>query len=186
PGQTRIIANYATGQGTKAAAAAQAAAIASFGPTARQCMSATELTEVTNFSAGSADLSITKVDNLSSPPHAFSGSIVPYTITVTNNGPNTASSVTVTDVLPAGSSFVSATGTGWTCGFAAGTVTCTMPSLAAGTAPPITLTIIAPIVSKSGTLSNTATVSSATTDPNPGNNSSTSNVHIVPGHGPGH
>jgi hypothetical protein len=35
-------------------------------------------------------------------------------------------------------------------------------------------------------VSNTATVSSATSDPVPGNNSSTAIVHVVPGHGPGH
>jgi uncharacterized repeat protein (TIGR01451 family) len=186
PGQTKIIANYATGQGSKAAAAAQAAAISAFGPTARQCMSATELSEVTNFSAGSADLAINKTANLSSPPVTFSGASLSYTLSVTNNGPTAASAVSVSDTLPAGSGFVSATGAGWTCGFAAGTVTCTTPSLAVGAAPAITLTITTPTVSKSGTLSNTATVSSATTDPDPSNNSNTSSVHITPGHGPGH
>lgn len=186
PGQTKIIANYATGQGSKAAAAAQAAAIAAYGPTARQCMSATELSEVTNFGGGSADLAITKTANLSNPPVAFGGAPLSYTISVTNNGPTAASAVSVSDTLPAGSGFVSATGAGWSCGFAAGTVTCTRPSLAVGAAPAITLTITTPTVSKSGTLSNTATVSSATTDPDPSNNSSTSSVHIVPGKGPSH
>jgi uncharacterized repeat protein (TIGR01451 family) len=186
PGQTKIIANYATGQGTKAAAAAQAAAIAAFGLSAQQCMSATELAEVTNFTAGSADLTITKTANLSKPPVAFGGAPVTYTLAVTNNGPTAASSVTVTDVLPAGSGFVSATGTGWSCGFAAGTVTCTMPTLAVGPAAPITLTITAPLVTHSSDVSNTATVSSATSDPDPGNNSSTTTIHVTPGHGPSH
>jgi uncharacterized repeat protein (TIGR01451 family) len=186
PGQTKIIANYATGQGTKAAAAAQAAALAAFGANAQQCMSATELGEVANFTTGSADLTITKTANLASPPVAFGGAPVTYTLAVNNNGPTGASSVTVTDPLPAGSAFVSATGAGWTCGFAAGTVTCTRPTLAVGSAPPITLTITAPPVTQSSFVSNTATVSSSTSDPNPGNNSSTATIHVTPGKGPNH
>lgn len=186
PGQTKMIATYASGMPSKAAAAAEAANLAAFGANAQQCMSATELSEVANFLAGSADLTISKVANLSSPPHAFSGSTVPYTLAVTNNGPTAASSVSVTDPLPAGAGFVSATGTGWSCGFSAGVVTCTTPSLALGAAPPITLTITAPVVKHSEEIPNTATVSSATSDPVPGNNSSTAVVHVVPGHGPGH
>jgi uncharacterized repeat protein (TIGR01451 family) len=54
------------------------------------------------------------------------GANATYTITVGNAGTAPSSGVvTVTDVLPAGLGFVSATGTGWACGFAAGTVTCT-------------------------------------------------------------
>ncbi len=186
PGQTRIIVNYATGQGTKAEAAAQAANLAAFGANAQQCMSATELSEVTNFQpTGSADLTISKTANLGDQP-AFARGPVNYTLAVTNNGPTAASSVSVTDPLPAGSGFVSATGAGWSCGFSAGTVTCTASTLALGPAPPITLVITAPPVTKSSTISNTATVSSATPDPVPGNNSSTVAIHVVPGHGPGH
>jgi uncharacterized repeat protein (TIGR01451 family) len=187
PGQTKMIANYATGQGTKAAAAAQAANLAAFGANAQQCMSATELSEVANFVAGgSADLTISKTANVANPDNAFSGGPVNYTLAVTNNGPTSATSVSVSDPLPAGSGFVSATGAGWTCGFSAGVVTCTMPSLAVGPAAPITLIITAPHVTRPTFVSNTATVSSATSDPVPGNNSSTATVKVVPGHGPGH
>ncbi len=49
PGQTKIIANFVTGQPSKAAAATQAAAIAAYGPNERQCMSVAELAQVTNF-----------------------------------------------------------------------------------------------------------------------------------------
>jgi uncharacterized repeat protein (TIGR01451 family) len=184
PGQTKIIVNYAAGFGTKADAATQAANLAGFGPNAQQCMSGTELSEVANFLTGSADLAITKTANLSAPPVAFGGAPVSYTLAVTNNGPTAASSVSVSDPLPAGSGFVSATGAGWTCGFSAGVVTCTMPSLSVGPAAPITLTITAPQVKQSAFISNTATVSSATSDPVPGNNSSTATIHVTPGHGP--
>ena len=50
----------------------------------------------------------------------------------------------------------------------------------------ITLVITAPPVTKSQLVSNTATVSSATSDPVPGNNSSTATIHVVPGRGPAH
>src|SRR5207302_702812 len=107
PGQTKMIATYATGQGTKAAAAAQAANLAAFGANAQQCMSATELSEVANFLTGSADLTISKTANVANPDVAFGGGPVNYTLAVTNNGPTSASSVSVTDPLPAGSGFVS-------------------------------------------------------------------------------
>ena len=47
---------------------------------------------------GEADLEITKSD---SPDPVTTGSDLTYTITVTNNGPDAATSVTVTDTLPA-------------------------------------------------------------------------------------
>jgi uncharacterized repeat protein (TIGR01451 family) len=176
-GQTKVIVNYATGLGTKAAAAAKAAAIDAFGANAQQCMSATELSEVVNFAA-LADLLITKTANQAS---AFGGFPVSYTLQVNNLGPGSASTVSVSDTLPVGSTGGVATGTGWTCNTVAGVVTCTIPTLAVGAATPITLTFNAPPVVTPGTLSNTATVSSATSDPTPANNSSTSTIPIAPG-----
>ena len=67
-----------------------------------------------------------------------------YTLTVSNGGGvATTGTVTVTDVLPAGLGFVSATGTNWTCGNASGTVTCTRTtrSRPASSAQSITLTV---------------------------------------------
>ncbi len=68
-----------------------------------------------------------------------------YAITVANAPGSlaTAGTITVTDTLPAGLGFVSASGSGWTCGFASGTLTCaTSASLAAGSAAsPIALVV---------------------------------------------
>lgn len=186
PGQTKIIVNYATGMPTKALAAAEAASLAAFGASAQQCMSATELSEVANFQTGSADLAIVKSAGVVDPDVVFAGGPVHYTLAVTNSGPTAATSVTVTDVLPAGFGFVSASGSGWTCGFASGTVTCTTPSLGVGAASPIALVVTAPSVSRSAFIANTATVASGTSDPNPANNSSTTTIHVVPGRGNGH
>ncbi len=165
PGQTKAIMNFVTGQPSKAAAATQAAALTALPSTATQCMSATEISQVVNFALGT-DLSIT----MTAPAFVSLGGSLAYTLSVTNNGPATASNVSVSDPLPAGVTFVSASGTGWTCGFAAGTVTCTLPTLAVGAASPITINTTA-TGSPGTTRSNTATVSSATTDPTPANNS---------------
>src|SRR5256884_9093412 len=68
---------------------------------------------------GSADLSITKTAN---PDPVNAGATLTYTVTVTNGGPSTAANVQVTDNLPAGVTFQSASGTGWTWMQAAGAV----------------------------------------------------------------
>ena len=65
-----------------------------------------------------ADLSITKSDD---PDPAFVGDTITYTLNVRNGGPSTATAVQVTDNLPAGTTFVSATPSQGTC---SGTVTC--------------------------------------------------------------
>ncbi len=91
-----------------------------------------------------------------------------YTIGVNNAGPNDASAVKVVDTLPAGTTFVSATGTNWTC-TGTTTVTCnrTGGNLAPGAAPNITIVVTAPATP--GSITNSATVSSPN-DNTPGNN----------------
>jgi len=124
-----------------------------------------------------ADLSITKTDN---PDPVNAGATLTYTVTVTNGGPSTAANVQVTDNLPAGVTFQSASGTGWTCVQAGGVVTCTRGIVAPGGAPPITITVTPAIC---GTITNRATVSSTTIDPNAANNTATENttVQCLPG-----
>jgi uncharacterized repeat protein (TIGR01451 family) len=131
-------------------------------------------TEDTNVVAAQADLAIVKTD--SADPVTL-GSNFSYTLSVTNAGPNAATNVSVVDVLPAGLTFVSATGTGWTCGEAAGTVTCTLPTLAVGAAAPITLTVTAP--NAPTTISNVASVDADQADPNGGNSSATQGTAIA-------
>src|SRR6185437_1556954 len=65
---------------------------------------------------------------------SYANNLATYQITVHNAGPNpTTKPITVTDKLPAGLVFKSATGTGWSCGTSGGTVICLHPaSLAVG------------------------------------------------------
>ena len=87
-----------------------------------------------------------------------------YTISVTNFGPSSASSVVVTDTLPASVTFVSATGGGVN---NSGVVSWTLGTLTSGQVSNLTVTVTAPA---SGSLTNTATVASPTGDPNSTNN----------------
>ncbi|TMC31170.1 MAG: DUF11 domain-containing protein, partial [Chloroflexi bacterium] len=88
------------------------------------------------------------------------GSSGSYSLTVSNIGPVASSGlVTVTDSLPAGLTPTVASGSGWSCGIAAQTVTCTRSDSLAATAsyPVITITVtVAPAASTPVT--NTATV----------------------------
>jgi len=110
----------------------------------------------------------------SGPSGAIAASSFTYTITVTNAGPSTATNVVASDVLPGNVSFVSASAGGT---LSAGTVTWpAIASLANGGATSFTLTVKAPA---SGSITNTASVSVGTPDPNLANNTSGSVVTTV-------
>lgn len=104
-----------------------------------------------------------------------------YTLSVSNAGPAVASgTTTVTDTLPAGLSFASAAGTGWSCGAVAQVVTCTHPGPLASAAslPSITLTVsVAPNAPASVT--NTATVSNPSFDNVTANNTASDPTAIT-------
>jgi uncharacterized repeat protein (TIGR01451 family) len=119
--------------------------------------------------SGSADLSIDKTG----PSNVTAGYPISYTLTVSNAGPDSASSVSVTDVLQTGHTGITAAGTGWTCNVAGLTVTCTAATLATGTAPTITINATAP--STPQTFTNVANVSSS----NDGNGTNNSDNLVV-------
>ena len=101
-----------------------------------------------------------------------SGRPLTYTITVTNNGPLPATSVTVTDTLPGELTFVSSTPGAPDCTFAADTLTCDLGTMAPTDSAQITIETVLdhPVW---GSFSNTASVSADETDPIPGNNTAT-------------
>ncbi len=114
-----------------------------------------------------ADLALTKTG----PPTAVAGAPLAYTITVNNAGPDTATGLTVTDTMPAGTTAISPAGPGWACSVVTSTVTCTLATLAPGPASPITINANAPAAG--GPINNTATVTSTSSDPNGTDNSAT-------------
>jgi len=108
-----------------------------------------------------ADLALTKAD-VNDPVNV--GGDVAYVLTVTNNGPGIANNVVVTDTLPAGTTFKSASTSQGSCVAAV----CNLGSVAPGQVVTINLVIAAPAAP--GTISNTATVTSTTPDSVPANN----------------
>jgi len=103
---------------------------------------------------------------------AASGRPLSYTISVTNNGPLTATSVTLTDTLPAELIFVSSTPDSPDCTFASGVLTCDLGTMGVTDSSQITVETILdhPVW---GSFSSSASISAAETDPIQANNSAT-------------
>ena len=108
-----------------------------------------------------ADLAITKTAN---PITGTAGLPLTYSLVVRNFGPSPATGVVVTDTLPASVQFVSADG-GTCTGLS--TVVCNLGSLLPSAVTTVTITVLP---TTSGTISNTAVVTSAVYDPNVSNN----------------
>jgi uncharacterized repeat protein (TIGR01451 family) len=141
---------------------------------------------IANNSA-SATTTVTPVANLSvakvaAPDPVAAGALLTYTVTVNNAGPTHANSVVLSDSLPAGTTFASASMPGWSCSTPAvggvGAVTCTIATLVPG-ASVLTLGVkVDANVTAGTTLDNTATVTTTTPDPAPGNESATTTTTV--------
>ena len=120
-----------------------------------------------------ADLAVTKTGT---PNPVVAGQKETYTITVTNNGPLTATGVVAQDAWSAvsgikgGIAFKSVSTTQGTCSQSGAAISCELGSLANGASATITL-VLQP--RSKGSLSDTASVNGNEFDPNTGNNSST-------------
>lgn len=114
-----------------------------------------------------ADLAIAKTSDADAYKPS---SQITYTIAVTNKGPGNAENVVVTDVLPLSANDRVAV-LDPACTLAATTATCNLGTIAPLGSRTVTIAIV--LKGKSGFVSNTATVSSTTFDPDPSNNSST-------------
>jgi uncharacterized repeat protein (TIGR01451 family) len=120
-----------------------------------------------------ADLS---VSNSVTPNPVTAGGTITYTQVVTNNGPAAAAAAKLAETLPANVTFVSLTGPGgtWTCTTASPyqcTDSASMAATGATSSASFTLIVTVNSTVAAGTaLTETATVSSSTSDPNNGNN----------------
>jgi uncharacterized repeat protein (TIGR01451 family) len=110
------------------------------------------------------------------------GSTFTYSLTVGNLSLDTASSVVITDVLPAGVSFVSVAASQHPnppkCNFAGGTVTCTTPSLSLITPVEVLINVKA-IAAVGAKIANVANVSSANPMGPLGNGTSNQVITVV-------
>ena len=124
-----------------------------------------------------ADLNVT---NSGSPNPVSAGSQITYTQSVSNAGPVAATTVSFTDPIPANTTVVSLTGpAGWACSTAPAPPTCTIATLAASTTANFTFVVTVNTGVASGTtITQADSVTSATSDPNAGNNSATATVQV--------
>jgi uncharacterized repeat protein (TIGR01451 family) len=142
--------------------------------------------EATSFSPSTFSynltLSINGVDLSISKSHGGNfvvGTNGMYTINVLNNGlVATTGTTTVTDTLPTGLSFVSGTGTGWSCSAVGQVVTCTHAgSIAANTSEMVDV-VVSVAAAAAPSVINTASVST-TGDANAANNTANDPTFVV-------
>jgi uncharacterized repeat protein (TIGR01451 family) len=119
-----------------------------------------------------ADLTIIKTDSVD-PVQA--GGNLTYTVTVSNSGPNDAVGVVVTDTLPAGLTLVSTSGCAED---PLGAPTCSLGTISNGSSRAYTITVMVD-PGATGTITNSASVSSATTEANAGDESVTETTTVT-------
>jgi large repetitive protein len=134
-----------------------------------------------------ADLALTKT---AADTNVEAGTTTSFQLAVQNKGVSDAvGPITIVDQLPAGMTFVGSTGSAWQCSAepasASGqTVTCATDAsvgiVANGSAPALAVKVALDETLQSGQITNTATVSSPTDDPDPSDNTATATVQVDP------
>jgi uncharacterized repeat protein (TIGR01451 family) len=143
-----------------------------FGGSGQNLLGDAFVTKIAASGASGSDVSLVKCG---SPSTVSAGSNVTYTLYVTNSGPLTATSVTVTDTLPSGTTLISASPSRGSC-TGTSTVTCSLGDILANDSAVITL-VVTP--STPGTITNVSSVSSSSSDPNTANNSSSAKTIVT-------
>jgi uncharacterized repeat protein (TIGR01451 family) len=141
---------------------------------------------VRNPNSAVADLSVTDVPRLDSGSPAADGDVV-FLVEIKNNGPDAASSVTLSNDVPAGTDFVSVAqeiGPGFSCNNplpgSQGTSVCTLNSLASGDTARFSFTYhVASGTPDETHINDTSTLSSSTTEKNDVDNSSTGTAIVA-------
>lgn len=132
-----------------------------------------------------ADLAVTKTD---SPDPVVVGSNITYTIDFTNGGPTNDTNVTVTDAVPANTTFVSAsitTGAGWSISSqpavgGTGNVVFSKADVAAAETASFQMVVnVNSNVANNTTITNNAVAAGDPVDPVPGNNTGTATTTAI-------
>ncbi|MGD9118971.1 MAG: choice-of-anchor D domain-containing protein [Dehalococcoidia bacterium] len=121
-----------------------------------------------------ADVEITKSDD---PDPVITGGTITYTVNVANKGPDAATGVTVTDNLPEGVVFQSATTSTGLTDYLSGNITWEIGPLASGASAGIVIEVIAP--AEAGIITNRVSVSGNEDDPVPANNEAIEDTDII-------
>ncbi|HVW31051.1 MAG TPA: DUF11 domain-containing protein, partial [Acidimicrobiia bacterium] len=133
----------------------------------------TATTEVQPGGQWAADLSVADTVDKAT---ANAGDTLTYTVTVTNAGPAVAVGTSLTDQLPDGADFVSATPSQGTCSPSNGSVACDLGDLASGAAATVTVAVRA---NQPGTNVNVAYVTSRMLDGNTGDNQAQATTEVA-------
>jgi uncharacterized repeat protein (TIGR01451 family) len=120
-----------------------------------------------------ADLAVHKSDD---PDPVIAGESLTYTLVITNSGPVTATNVVVTDTLPAGVTYHSATPSQGACG-GTSIVTCSLGDLIVSQTATVTIGVAVDPATR-GTLSNIAEVSADEADPVSSDNAYTETTEV--------
>jgi uncharacterized repeat protein (TIGR01451 family) len=126
----------------------------------------------------SADMSVNKTDN---PDPVAEGQTLTYMVVVKNNGPSDAASVSLNELIPSAVTFVSAAPVPQGSCSGSGPVTCNLGSVVSGSVVTVTVTTTAkPVANVPKLISNTATVTTATQDSIPSNDSKMITTQVLP------
>jgi uncharacterized repeat protein (TIGR01451 family) len=128
------------------------------------------------FKLFSADLSLS---SQASATQIVAGHSFTYSVLLTNHGPDDAEGVVFTDFAPAGVTFTSCSSTAGNCTFSAGGVSLNLGTLGNGNAVTITIQATLSATAADGTLANTPSVTSDTSDPDTSNNSGSAASAII-------
>ncbi|MBN1221138.1 MAG: DNRLRE domain-containing protein [Anaerolineae bacterium] len=129
----------------------------------------------TDVTYPAVDLAIAKSVDNSTPDE---GEVVVYTLTASNAGPDTATNVVVTDVLPAGVTYVADDGGG---AYNSGSGVWTVGTLTNGANAALAITATVNSGTLNTTIVNTAVITTADqVDSNPGNNTASVTLTVLP------
>lgn len=128
----------------------------------------------TTVRASSSDLAASAS---ASPDPATVGQPLTFTLNVTNNGPDDAPAVTLTDTLPGSMAYGAVAASQGSCVRSASTVTCQLGPLPVGATAQVTLTMT-PTAASTATNSATIAVAGGGTDPVAGNNRTARSVVV--------
>lgn len=113
------------------------------------------------------------------PAAVQQGQQITYSISITNNGPHAATDVALTDMLPSGTSFVSAASTVGTCSYSGGAVSCAIGDMPDGVSVSVTIAVTV-LDTASGPITNSPSVSSSNMDADRADNSATVTTTVAP------